>query len=80
MIVCRSLTYAQKTAKILEKWKIKGDIVKTPLDITGDGCGYSVKISGNLLNKSLDILKSANISFVKLVGMYPDGHYFEVRI
>ena len=45
LIVCRSLTYAQRTAAALERAGISARILRSPKSIAGEGCSHSVKIS-----------------------------------
>ena len=43
LLICRSLTYAQRTAKALEHAGITAILTKVPLHISPDGCGYCVQ-------------------------------------
>ena len=45
LIVCRSLTYAQRTASALERAGITAHIMRSPKSIAGEGCSHSVKVS-----------------------------------
>ena len=45
LIVCRSLTYAQRTASALERAGITAHILRSPKMISGEGCSHSVKVS-----------------------------------
>ena len=45
LIVCRSLTYAQRTASALERAGITAHILRSPKMISGKGCSHSVKVS-----------------------------------
>lgn len=45
LIVCRSLTYAQRTAAALERAGITAHILRSPKSIAGEGCSHSVKLS-----------------------------------
>ena len=45
LIVCRSLTYAQRTAAALERAGISAYIMRSPKSIAGEGCSHSVKIA-----------------------------------
>ena len=38
LIVCRSLTYAQRTAAALERAGITAHILRSPKSIAGEGC------------------------------------------
>lgn len=41
LIVCRSLTYAQRTASALERAGITAHILRSPKMISGEGCSHS---------------------------------------
>lgn len=80
LIMCRSLTYAQRTAKALEKAGITGVIQRTPQNITTDGCGYCIKVSEKHLSDALVTLQNSDISHGKIFMMYSDGRYSEVQV
>ncbi|HIY16477.1 MAG TPA: DUF3343 domain-containing protein [Candidatus Intestinimonas stercorigallinarum] len=61
LIVCRSLTYAQRTAAVLERAGITGVILRTPRAIAGEGCGYAVKVSERRLAQALVLLNKAEL-------------------
>ena len=45
LIICRSLTYAQRTAAVLERAGITAHIMRTPSSISHGGCSHAVKVS-----------------------------------
>ena len=61
LILCRSLTYAQRTVQVLERSGISGHVMRTPRNISGEGCGYCVKISERALSKALVLLRSEGL-------------------
>jgi NADH/NAD ratio-sensing transcriptional regulator Rex len=80
LLICRSLTYAQRTAKALERAGIRAIVMRTPHSISTDGCSYCVRISENRLSDSLVILKNASISPRRIYVMNKDGRCDEVDI
>ena len=56
LIVCRSLTYAQRTAAALERAGITAHILRSPKSIAGEGCSHSVKLSQRRLADALRVL------------------------
>ena len=78
LIMCRSLTYAQRASRLLERAGITAVIIKAPQQLTGSGCGYAVSIRRNL-ETAVNILRSANASFGKLYEKDADGGYTEVK-
>lgn len=61
LILCRSLTYAQRTAHILEQGNISSHIMRTPQKIAINGCGYCVKVSERSISRALVLLKEHSI-------------------
>lgn len=62
LILCRSLTYAQRTARILERAAINGRVMRAPKIISKEGCGYCVKLGEKKLSEALQVLKRENMS------------------
>ena len=60
-IFCRSLTYAQRAAKLLERQKIGSTVLKIPANLSENGCGYGVMIKMGDGNKAISILESNRI-------------------
>lgn len=80
LIVCRSLTLAQRTAAALERAGIGAHILRTPSQIAERGCGYSVKLSQKNLSQALVVLKRVDLSPRQIFITEPDGSYREVRL
>ena len=80
LIVCRSLTYAQRTAATLERVGIGAHILRSPKLIAGEGCGYSVKVSERNLAQALTTLARAGLSPKRVFIIAGDGSYREVRL
>ena len=62
LIVCRSLTYAQRTAAALERTGITARVLRSPKSIAGEGCSHSVKISQRSLPEALLVLQRADLA------------------
>ncbi len=80
LLICRSLTYAQRTAKALEHAGITAIVTKVPLSISPDGCGYCVKVSSKNVSNALIALKNAELYPIKIYVLYADGNYGEVSL
>ena len=57
LIMCRSLTYAQRASKALEKAGITAIVSKAPHGSSASGCAYCVKVSEKRMTDALRILK-----------------------
>lgn len=42
LILCRSMTVAQRSQRLLEHSGIIGSVIKAPLHLTKNGCGYAL--------------------------------------
>lgn len=80
LLICRSLTYAQRTAKALEHVGITAIVTRIPQMITTDGCGYCVKVSAKHVSNALIALKDAELYPLKIFVQYADGNYGEVAL
>ena len=79
LILCRSLTYAQRTNRILDANGIFSRIVRTPKLIAKDGCGHCVQIRGHDLARALQVLKQNSLT-PKRVYIQQENQYDEVEI
>lgn len=79
LIICRSLTYAQRTARVLERAGISGHIMRAPKLIAKEGCGYCVKISERRLADALRVLQREGMSPKQVFLQDADGGYSEVQ-
>lgn len=79
LILCRSLTYAQRTARILEQAGISGHVMRTPRSIAGEGCGYCVKISEQWLSKALALLRREGLGPKQVYIQTGENSFREVQ-
>lgn len=80
LLVCRSLTYAQRTASVLQRIGISAYVLRTPKRISGGSCGYSVKISTSKLTRALQTLENSMLMPKKVFTYELDGTYQEVVV
>ena len=76
LIVCRSLTYAQRTAAALERAGITAHILRSPKSIAGEGCSHSVKLSQRRLATAHRVGLEPRRIFITA----GDGSYREVEL
>ena len=79
LIVCRSLTYAQRTAAALERAGISAYIMRSPKSIAGEGCSHSVKIAQRHLTQAKQIHNRAGL-YPKREYISQGGNYDEVAL
>lgn len=80
LIICRSLTYAQRTAAALERAGITAHIMRSPRSVSDTGCSHAVKISERRLTDSLSVLNRVGLSPERVYIMSADGSYKEVNL
>ena len=80
LIICRSLTYAQRTAAMLERAGITAHIMRVPRTISEEGCTHAVKISERRLPEALTVLKRVGLMPQRVFIMSADESYKEVNL
>jgi hypothetical protein len=79
LILCRSLTYAQRAAKTLERAGVTATVRKAPQGASDRGCTYAVKLRSASLDRALQLLKEAGVPYGKRFHIQPDGSLQEVE-
>lgn len=80
LIMCRSLTSAQRTAVVLERVGIPARTIRSPKHLSSDGCGYSVKIKKEDLDACLELLNRAGLGPKRVFAAMRDGSYTEIAL
>ena len=80
LIICRSLTFAQKTASALDRAGITAHIMRAPRVASVSGCSHAVKISERNLTDSLMVLNRVGLSPERVYILSADGSYKEVSL
>lgn len=80
LIMCRSLTYAQRVANTLERAGIPARILRSPAEISPRGCSYSVRVGERNLSRTLTVLARKKLPYLGIyVGRSGKG-YQEVEL
>jgi hypothetical protein len=80
LIICRSLTYAQRTARVLERAGITAIVMRPPMELSDEGCMYCVKVSEKRMPAALIALNNANMSSGKIYMLNHDGSSREIAV
>ncbi len=80
LLLCRSLTYAQRASRTLEHAGVTATVTKVPKSVSGQGCGYCVKVSEKNLAKSLSALNGAGLGPSRVFLQETDGGFTEVDV
>ena len=78
LIMCRSLTYAQRAARVLEQNGISGIVTKAPQGAVQEGCAYCVKVSERKLTDALTALHGGGFEPSKVFLLGQGGDIQEV--
>ncbi len=73
LFMCRSLTYAQRSARVLERAGITGTVARAPKLASSRGCGYCVIVAPRNKERALSILAAAGLSPERVLSKLPDG-------
>lgn len=79
-MTCRSLTYAQRTVKVLERGGVSCYMARTPKHLAREGCGHGVKVGEQSVQKALQLLNQADLSPRKLYYSLDGRDYQEVSL
>ena len=74
LFMCRSLTYAQRSARILERKGISAFIMRSPKELSSGGCGYCVRVTERHKSRALEQLKAAGLAPLRVYRVEPDGY------
>ena len=78
LILCRSLTHAQRSARLLERSGITATVVKAELSLSAGGCRYGIELSRHV-DDAIRILKNSDMIKGKICRKDDAGNYAEVR-
>ena len=78
LIMCRSMTYAQRSAALLERSGISAKVVKAPQGLSSSGCGYGIYLYRHF-NEAVGLLKKNNMISGKMFLRNENGEYQEIN-
>lgn len=73
LMIFRSLTYAQKAARLLESAGISAIIHRAPHLDAEEGCSFAVKVSEKSMTSALSVLTGSGMPPAKVFSVYKDG-------
>lgn len=77
-LTCRSLTYAQRVSRALTAAGIQNIIIRTPQNMSREGCGYAVRISGRALSGAMSTLAAVQLPPKRVYRPLAGGGFEEV--
>ena len=79
IILCRSMTNAQRAARTLQAAKIFASVTQAPQRANPGGCVYGVKIGARNLEAAEEVLSHAGIETGGVFELAPNGGIREVE-
>ena len=79
LILARSVTYAQRMQRSLERVGIRSRFARAPRDLTNLGCAYMVQIAAADLSQALVAIHRDGLDPVQIF-IFQNGRYREVGL
>ncbi|MBR3569811.1 MAG: DUF3343 domain-containing protein [Oscillibacter sp.] len=76
LLLARSVTYAQRMQKALDRAGIASRVYRAPRDLTNLGCAYALRVAPKDLREALLVLRGEKLSPVQIFA-YRRGEYRE---
>lgn len=80
LIVCRSITYAQRAKKVLAHFGIDAQVVRPSPELLENSCGFAVRVSEIYLAEALDILKNNGFAISRVLVYDKSGEPRVMRL
>lgn len=74
MIVCRSITHAQRMSAAMRRAGINNWISRIPAGFVKSGCGYAVHIRAQSLSQARQVMQRENIPPVRIFSAGENGY------
>ena len=78
IILCRSMTLAQRAANVLHAAGVFASVTKAPQSANPGGCTYGVKVGAHNLERVQTALREQGVQTGKVFAMRADGSVSEV--
>lgn len=78
LLLCRSITHAQRMSMALERVGVRGRITRPPVGLTAKGCAYAVVVGETHYERAMRELAAAQIIPERVLFLSGDGVYREI--
>ena len=79
LIMCRSVTAAQRAVRLLERSLIRAAVTKAPSHLTRSGCAYAVRLR-HKPEEAVRLLRKNEIDFGRIYATEDGKEYREVSL
>ena len=80
LLLCRSVTHAQRMSALLERAGITARYYRAPMTLSDRGCGYTVRVSASHYGTAMDVLRRGGMLPVRVFYAGGDGKYREAAL
>lgn len=80
LITFRSVTFAQKAQRILQRAGILCGLQRTPKELSRRGCGYCLRLRPNEILSARNLLEAEGVEYGKCYAVREDGSMEEVSV
>ena len=74
LLVCGTITYAQRVAAVLRNIGIRHEMLRVPTGLTGAGCEYAVKLAEQNLRTALQYITQQRLTVKRIYAQEHDGY------
>ncbi len=78
LIMCKSLTHAQRCVRLLERRGIMAAVTKAPQSLSNRGCTYAISLKRKI-EEAVQMLRKQELQTGKIYRK-TNGSYFEVAL
>ena len=80
LITFRSVTYAQRGERLLNRWGERCSLKRTPRWMEEQGCGYSLRLQTDNIERAVTMLRGEQLPLRKVYVQRDDGGLEEVTV
>ena len=80
LITCRSVTYAQRGERLLNRWGERCSLKRTPRWMEEQGCGYSLRLQTDNIERAVTLLRGEQLPMRKVYLRREDGSLEEITL
>ncbi len=80
LLLCRSITHAQRMSAVLEKAGIYTRMLRPPLGLTDRGCSYALQVSEAKIGSALEHLRITGLRPTRAFYFGRDGAHREISL
>lgn len=80
LITFRSVTYAQRGERLLNRWGERCSLKRTPRWMEEQGCGYSLRLQTDNIERAVALLRGEQLPMRKVYLRWEDGSLEEITL